>query len=58
MCQGQSIATIKYFSGKIDPMSTRIKGKWGHSSDKKTHDNIFDFKLAKNVEAVLTLKSS
>ena len=45
--QGESSATLQYFSGKIDPMSTRIKGKWGHSSDKKTHDNIFDFKIAK-----------
>ena len=46
-----------YFSGTIDPMSTRLKGKWGTSSDKRTHTNIFDFQIHKAVEATMTMTS-
>ena len=51
---GERDSIFRYFKGTIDPMSTRIKGKWGELLGEET--NFFDFSIYEPVGAMMTLK--
>ena len=51
---GDRDTIYRHFSGTIDAMGTRIKGKWGQVLDQYT--NLFDFSIGEPVGANLYLR--
>ena len=52
----QGKKTRSFFSGSIDPLRTRMKGKWGHRKGQPV--NLFEFRIVESVPATLSLKFS